>query len=163
MTRENPAPPAASAGGTGFLIGGAEGIRTPDLLIANRCGAVVVVVLVRCMRYLGALGGWAFWDAGDTGGTRLSPAGWRIDRYGLGWVVTRRKRYGDSATRVVDCAGRSRWAVVLRGTAPERRPLGPSASRCLSPRPMIVEPTIEKASTGRAPPHVEARGAMGCA
>src|SRR6476620_6367645 len=36
MTKREPRPSRrVSAGGTGFLIGGAEGIRTPDLLIAN--------------------------------------------------------------------------------------------------------------------------------
>ena len=36
MTKREPRPLLrVSAGGTGFLGGGAEGIRTPDLLIAN--------------------------------------------------------------------------------------------------------------------------------
>ena len=36
MTKREPRPLLrVSAGGTGFLSGGAEGIRTPDLLIAN--------------------------------------------------------------------------------------------------------------------------------
>ena len=47
--------------GAGFLIGGAEGIRTTGLLTAGRCGVAVVLLLVRRLRFLGALGGWAFW------------------------------------------------------------------------------------------------------
>jgi hypothetical protein len=36
MTKREPRPcGGVSAGGTGFRCGGAEGIRTPDLLIAN--------------------------------------------------------------------------------------------------------------------------------
>ncbi|GAB2776031.1 hypothetical protein GCM10027039_41700 [Terrabacter koreensis] len=77
-------------------VGGAEGTRTPDLLIANRCRVVVVLVLVRCMRFLGALGGWAFWGAGDTGGTRLEHASLRSDGKASRWVAPPRRRLLDS-------------------------------------------------------------------
>ena len=47
----------------------AESIRIPVLVIANGCGAVVVLLLVRCMHCLGALDAWAFWGAWTPGDT----------------------------------------------------------------------------------------------
>ena len=76
----------------------------------------------------------------------------------------RRRRSTHSVERVVVAKWQSRWAVVLHGTEPERRRLGPTSSRrlCLgdgSPRrPREVSPT------GRAPPCIRLkRGAVGCA
>ena len=118
------------------------------------------------MLRLPAMWFWLAWQVRVVGGTAGARAGQlptrRVCASTITWPlakVPRRRRLTEPAGRAVVASWLSRWAVVLRGTEPERRLLGPPSSRRLSPGHKSSSRPSRRLRTGPAPAtSVEARG-----